>query len=337
MLASLLTFNLALAQDAPPPPIVGGEETTDYSPVGTLLAYADGYGGSSFCSGTLIAQDWVLTAAHCVEAAIGFDRKGWDILFCTGSSLYSQSGIDECEIAVDLIEHPSYNGQSLNADIGLVELSAGLRASGTYALNTDNPRTFQQWDPVTYVGWGITGDNRQDSGRKRTADIPYYDYDSQFVYTYDPENELNLCSGDSGGAGLMWDNGGWELVGVNSFVGSSQQNAPCSGTDAYAGATRVDAFYDWITSYVDVDENGNNGGDDTEDDPNDDTEDDTNNGGDDTGIGDTAEPEGNGGKKNNNGNGKTDEWGTCSSVPLRTSGFLGLVFLGAALAGRRRQ
>ncbi|MFT4978945.1 MAG: trypsin, partial [Myxococcota bacterium] len=163
MLSTILMTSLALAQDVPPPPVVGGSTTSDFTPVGSLLAYADGYYPADFCSGTLVAADWVITAAHCIEAAEEYDRYGWDIYFCTGTSLDSDSTIDECDIAVDLVGHPSYNPNSLNADIGVVELSTGLRASGTYPMNTNSPNSFTE-DTVTYVGWGITRDGGSDSG-----------------------------------------------------------------------------------------------------------------------------------------------------------------------------
>jgi secreted trypsin-like serine protease len=252
--------SLALAQEPPPPPIVGGDTTTDFSPVGALLAVY-GNNGFDFCSGTLAAKDWAVTAAHCIEAAVDYDRKGYDIYFCTGSNLYSNSGIDECDVAVDMISHPNYNSSSLSHDIGVVELSAGLRASGTYALNTSRPSTFSTSDIVTYVGWGITGDNRQDSGRKRTVEVPFLShggsiyYDGSFLYTWDPSGRKNICSGDSGGAGLMWDSGDWELIGVNSFgFDLNGGNPNCEGDYAAAGITRIDAHYDFLTTYIDVDD-----------------------------------------------------------------------------------
>ena len=100
------------------------------------------------------------------------------------------------------------------------------------------------------MGWGITGDDRNDSGRKRYAAIPYYDADSDFIYAYDAEK--NLCSGDSGGAGMREDADGvmW-LAGVNSFVFAYQDaNTPCEGGGS--GATRVDQYYDWIAEYVNL-------------------------------------------------------------------------------------
>ena len=114
---------------------------------------------------------------------------------------------------------------------------------------------------LDYVGWGVTDDGREDSGIKRTTQIPYWDSDAQFIYAYDPQT--NLCSGDSGGASLRYIERGdpewldeWEyydfdsryvLVGVNSFV-FSQSGGPCDG--GASGATRVDAYIDWLREYI---------------------------------------------------------------------------------------
>ncbi|MEL6345338.1 MAG: trypsin-like serine protease [Myxococcota bacterium] len=247
----MLLSSLAFAQDAPP--IIGGETTSDFLAVGTLVVAYDGTIYDSFCSGTYIASRVVLTAAHCNEAALEFSESGYDIGFCVGSSLNT---LEACDLAVYSIIHPGYTGSEtdLQNDIALLELEAGITGLAPIALNTDSPSTFGTQD-VTYVGWGIT-DYQQGTGGgvKRTVDIPFDSYTSQFIITYDPNNQKNLCSGDSGGAGLMWDNGQWEVVGVNSFVRSADRNDPCAGDFAEAGAARVDAYIDFIEEYVDFSE-----------------------------------------------------------------------------------
>ena len=72
------------------PPIVGGQTTDDYKAVGQLFAYSDSQGGFGFCSATLIHQQYVLTAAHCIagDAAQSFQNQGFDIYFVSASNVY---------------------------------------------------------------------------------------------------------------------------------------------------------------------------------------------------------------------------------------------------------
>jgi len=247
--ALLLVSLTAGAQEAPP--IVNGERTDDFPAVGTIMGYSEQYGGAPFCSATLIHEKWVLTAAHCLEAADQYSRYGMDILFVVGDSLFSQSGIEDYDVAVDWIEHPDYSGTSsrIQADIGLLELETGLPDIDPVPLNETEPSDDWRGEELHYVGWGITEDDAEDSGRKRYAAIPYFDADADFIYAYD--SEKNLCSGDSGGAGMKEDpDGVLTLAGVNSFVFAYQGNTPCVGGGS--GATRVDAYYEWIAGYVDL-------------------------------------------------------------------------------------
>ena len=244
----LLTLLVGTALASAPANVVNGSTTSDYEAVGVLL-YCSSRGCGSFCSGNLVDANWVVTAAHCVDALDDAVRAGYTGYFAVGASV---NDIDHYEEIVSYAEHPSYNTSTLRNDIGMVELAgSGITAVTPLPLNTSSVDNSWLGMDLTYVGYGITGDGRSDSGVKRTGDIPVYDYDSYFITAYD--GVVNVCQGDSGGAGLYNDGGTWTLAAVNSYV-----TPRCNG--GATGGVRVDSYISWIEGYVNSTSGGSSGG-----------------------------------------------------------------------------
>ncbi len=240
----------------PPPPIVGGDTTSDFEAVGALVVL-NRSGGilASFCSGTLIDDSTVLTAAHCVDALRRLETLGLsDFEFVIGTNVYTPSGAWERLAVTEAIQHPDWDPEANGNDLALLRLDGPAELAEPVLLNhSDNVADWLAGD-ITYVGWGDADDTSTDTaGIKRTVDIPVYALYDSLVITHSEDNQ-NLCYGDSGGAAFLTDGTGqMRLAGVNTFIFSLEGRTPtCEGSDSAGGAERVDFYLDWIGEYVEL-------------------------------------------------------------------------------------
>jgi hypothetical protein len=199
-------------------------------------------------SGTLIADDWVLTAGHVVDAAQSMS-------FFIGGERYE---------AADWIAHPQWDGSlGKGYDIALVHLDRAV--SGI-----DPAERYRGWGEAgniaTAIGYGRSGDGATGAstgpGTKRAGQnlidgvdarsggrILTSDFDSPFGLTQPLDMEYLIAPGDSGG-GLFVDSPlGPLLAGVHSF-GAATDGTLNSDYGDLSGHTRVAAFNDWIDSIV---------------------------------------------------------------------------------------
>lgn len=202
--------------------------------------------GNFTCTGTLIAPQVVLTAAHCVVDGV----NGVDVYAGIIRQNDANNG-DRYDIAQS-IPHPDYNAFAWGND------PDGLAESNDIAiLILDEPVTgvapvpvlpFNRVDsdmpgqtPVTLAGFGITNQFGGPTGVLYVTETPYVRRSATEMLA-GGNNLPDSCNGDSGGPVYLDVDGERFVVGVTSrAAASSQQN--CGDGGIY---TLAPAFLEWI-------------------------------------------------------------------------------------------
>merc|ERR1711962_42644 len=250
-----LTLAYASARnfDIPLPPagngiggkIVGGQDADEGEyPWQVSWRRVEGDGAYHSCGGSVLAEEWVLSAGHCCAGISGGQiAAGINDRFDNANAQLS---------TFTQFLHPDYSASNTNNDVCLLKLDVPLNfTSGRVApvaLNRND-----DWDDVyfTVAGWGTTqqGGSLPDALQEvsvpyvgpLTCKIEYFPYSITDGMICAGETGKVSCQGDSGGPMVYFDdNGEASLVGVVSWgIGCAQWLKP----GVYA---KVAHFVDWI-------------------------------------------------------------------------------------------
>ena len=218
--------------------IVNGTQSSGYPAVGLIGDTAD-----DFCSGTLIAPQYVLTAGHC---AVGVaDTVG---TFTIGGHTYHTEKV---------YLNPGYNDSAIGSDsandIAIYKLNEPVVGIAPMPIFRGTPQVGQLLTLVGFGGGGTgtTGSNG-DFGIKRVGTTPIDNVTPKLIeWNFDNNSESNTAPGDSGGPAFVTVGGVKYIAGVTSGGDSAT-----SGIGDHSYDTRVDAYADWIATIAGLSSGG---------------------------------------------------------------------------------
>lgn len=221
--------------------IIGGESANPMD-FRTVVALEEAP-GKWFCTGTLIADRWVLTAAHCVDGAA---PTGIHVRFDAADANMASTGTVADVAAVH--SNPAFDWMAWDNDIALLQLAQPI---------TDRTPTPISRDPVAFgtqvidVGYGVADNMDGGGGLLRKVDKVTADcagandptVSGANLICMDASDGRGSCFGDSGGPTFARINNALTVVGVTSGGTGDLCGA---GWDLYTSVHAELAFVDSV-------------------------------------------------------------------------------------------
>ena len=233
---SVFISSIFLISTTPALAVVGNAPTAAGWVARPIVMVVDAHG--NLCTGTALADDLVLTAAHCVTRPIDYQVK----VYQTGQSIPVRIALRHPQF-----NYASYAASRATADVALLKLAAPL-PNAVIPTTLAPPRRVTVGEQLIVAGFGVTlagtprglGQPRMATlnvtGKPGSLQIRLYD-----VMTRNLRNGLGGCTGDSGAP--AFDGQSMAVIGVVSWSTAPGDEEGCGGL---TGVTPLLLYRDWI-------------------------------------------------------------------------------------------
>ena len=226
--------------------IVNGVQTIRHSAVAAVLRGSDPSTATSWCTGTLVACDKVLTAAHCISE----NPAPKDYL-----AFFPTLGFFEVKNITWLKDDYRFP----YADLAMLALGKSVEGIAPISLNTAASPIYGSVG--TIVGYGRTGGKKHDYGVKREGSVkfgPCQDsYADKKLLCWDFDADINVatqdsntCNADLGGGIFMMDKEGQRSIQRVVGVVSGGRDRDCVKGD-HSYNTDVFRWREWLEKAAD--------------------------------------------------------------------------------------
>lgn len=252
----------AIANGCASPPSADEAETASASSiVGGTAARIDSWPGmahlesrgQAICGGTLVANEWVVTAAHCIQP--GTPNGGVDQIVL-GRQVISAGGGEKIRVAQAIV-HEGYSEQTTDNDIALLRLQRTTTRPKARLVSAADWTSIAKVNlPVTVVGWGATAENGPQSNVLKQVTVPLLAHadckqryaregatiTANMICAGTNQGGLDSCQGDSGGP--LFANVG----GVPAQVGIVSWGSGCARAGVPGVYTRLTNYLTWLAA-----------------------------------------------------------------------------------------
>lgn len=226
-----------------PTSIIGGEaakrtDAVTASTVSLMIKYMDG--ASSFCSGTLISENLVLTATHCLQ---DMDIREISVFF--GETLTKDFNDENSRKVKAVVTHPGYKFEldpvenvftGFN-DIGLVMIEGEAPSfAKPVAILNDTVLTVGQ--KLLLAGYGLVNEISVPAQRATGLNFVHVTIAKLFsnIIVTEQSNAQGACAGDSGGPAYLETENGLVVLGITR--GPHNRARDCRHWGEYTYASR---------------------------------------------------------------------------------------------------